>query len=54
MVGIEHGHTPCHSTYHHVFHSISASDLVRALGALVHADGPLAHIAIDGKRLRGS
>ena len=51
-MGIEHGHTPCHSTYHHVFQSISASDLVRALGALVHAGGPLAHIAIDGKRPR--
>lgn len=54
MLGIERGRTPCHSTYHYVFQSISASDLERALGALVAADGPLGHVAIDGKRLRGS
>jgi hypothetical protein len=54
MLGIERGRTPCHSTYHYVFQSISATDLERALGALVRADGPLGHVAIDGKRLRGS
>jgi hypothetical protein len=53
MLGIERGRTPCHSTYHYVFQSISATDLERALGALV-MDGPLGHVAIDGKRLRGS
>ncbi len=54
MLGIERRRGPCHSTYHYVFRSIAAADLERALGALVAADGPLGHVAIDGKRLRGS
>jgi hypothetical protein len=45
---------PCHATYHYVFQAISAEDLARALGHLVAADGGLGHVAIDGKRLRGS
>jgi hypothetical protein len=45
---------PCHATYHYVFQAISADDLGRALGCLVMSDDGLGHIAIDGKRLRGS
>lgn len=45
---------PCHATYHYVFQAIPASDLATALGALVQAEGGLGHIALDGKRLRGS
>jgi len=45
---------PCHATYHYVFQSISADDLASALGHLVAIDGGLGHVAIDGKRLRGS
>jgi predicted transposase YbfD/YdcC len=45
---------PCHATYHYVFQSISAHDLKAALGTLVKADAGLGHVAIDGKRLRGS
>ena len=45
---------PCHATYHYVFQSISAADLKSALGTLVNADTGLGHVAIDGKRLRGS
>ena len=45
---------PCHATYHYVFQSISAADLASALGHLVSSDGGLGHVAIDGKRLRGS
>ena len=45
---------PCHATYHYVFQSISAADLTAALGALVNVEGGLGHVAIDGKRLRGS
>ena len=45
---------PCHATYHYVFQSISAADLKAALGTLVNADAGLGHVAIDGKRLRGS
>lgn len=45
---------PCHATYHYVFQSISAADLATALGHLVEAGDGLGHVAIDGKRLRGS
>lgn len=45
---------PCHATYHYVFQSISSADLKAALGALVKTEGGLGHVAIDGKRLRGS
>lgn len=45
---------PCHATYHYVFQSIAADDLARALGSLVKVDGGLGHVALDGKRLRGS
>jgi len=45
---------PCHATYHYVFQSISVDDLVAALGALVNTEDGLGHVAIDGKRLRGS
>jgi hypothetical protein len=54
MLGIERGRAPCHATYHYVFRSIATADLERALGALVTSAGPLGHVAIDGKRLRGS
>lgn len=45
---------PCHATYHYVFTSISAQDLTGALGVLMTTDDGLGHVAIDGKRLRGS
>lgn len=45
---------PCHATFHYVFQSIDADDLTRALGSLVKVEGGLGHVAIDGKRLRGS
>jgi len=45
---------PCHATYHYVFQGIAVDDLVRALGGLVTVEDGLGHVAIDGKRLRGS
>ena len=45
---------PCHATYHYVFQALSADDLRAALGVLVNTEGGLGHVAIDGKRLRGS
>ena len=49
---------PCHATYHYVFKELSLGNLTRALGGMVQMedapDGRLNHIAIDGKRLRGS
>ncbi len=53
MLGIDRGRAPCHATYHYIFQAISLSDLERALGGFV-TSGPLGHVAIDGKRLRGS
>lgn len=54
MLGIKRRKAPCHATYHYVFQSIAASDLERALGRLVAGAGSPGHVAIDGKRLRGS
>lgn len=45
---------PCHATFHYVFQSIAIADLEQALGTLVKVEGGLGHVAIDGKRLRGS
>ena len=46
--------SPCHATFHYVFQSIAAGDLANALGTLVKVEAGLGHVAIDGKRLRGS
>ena len=45
---------PAHATYHYVCQSIFAAELIAALGVLVQAEGGPGHVAIDGKRLRGS
>jgi len=49
---------PCHATYHYVLKELSLGNLTRALGCTVEMedapDDRLNHIAIDGKRLRGS
>ncbi|MCA3582827.1 MAG: ISAs1 family transposase [Methylocystis sp.] len=54
VLGIDRERAPCHAAYHDVFRAIPAADLERALGAAVRLDGPLGHVATDGKRLRGS
>ena len=51
--GIDRGRAPCHATYHYIFRSIAAADLERALRGSVPS-GNAGHVAIDGKRLRGS
>ena len=51
--GIGHGRAPCHATYHYVFRSSAEADLERALRGSVPS-GSAGHVAIDGKRLRGS
>src|SRR3954452_2927342 len=51
--GIGRGRAPCHATYHYVFRSIAAAGLERALRGSVPS-GSAGHVAIDGKRLRGS
>lgn len=52
-LGIERDRAPCHAAYHYIFRSIAAEDLERALRGLVTTER-LSHVAIDGKRLRGS
>jgi len=51
--GIGRGRAPCHATYHYVFRSIAVADLEQALRGSVPS-GNVGHVAIDGKRLRGS
>jgi hypothetical protein len=45
---------PCHATYHYVFQGLSPNALREALGVLVKIESGLGHVALDGKRLRGS
>lgn len=52
--GITRGRAPCHATYHYVLRAVAVADLDRALGGLASVGDGLGHVAIDGKRLRGS
>ncbi|MBU6408718.1 MAG: ISAs1 family transposase [Alphaproteobacteria bacterium] len=54
LFGIDHGRAPAHATYHYFFQALDADALAAALGAWAQDGGPLGHIAIDGKSLRGS
>lgn len=45
---------PCHATYHYFFKALDVEAAERVLGAWARGDAALEHIAIDGKRLRGS
>jgi len=45
---------PCHATYHYFFKALDVEAAERVLGAWARGSDPLEHIAIDGKRLRGS
>jgi hypothetical protein len=45
---------PCHATYHYVFKSLPVAELTKALGCLAQSEDGPGHVAIDGKRLRGS
>ncbi len=54
MLGFTRGRAPAHSTLHYVFRALEAEHLKEALRGLVRRDEGLGHVAIDGKRLRGS
>lgn len=45
---------PCHATYHYFFKALDVTAAERVLGEWVCGDQPIGHVAIDGKRLRGS
>jgi len=53
-LGITRGRVPADATLHYVFRSIPAADLEQALRGLVQTGDGLGHVALDGKRLRGS
>jgi DDE_Tnp_1-associated/Transposase DDE domain len=54
LFGIESGKAPCHATYHYFFQALDADGLSRTLGTFARGEGCAAHIAIDGKTLKGS
>lgn len=45
---------PCHATYHYFFKALDVAAAERILGAWAGGGEPVGHVAIDGKRLRGS
>ena len=53
MLGIAHGKSPAHATLHYVFGRLEVEDLTRVLLG-TNIEGGLGHVALDGKRLRGS
>jgi hypothetical protein len=56
-LGIARPRAPCHSTYHDVFRDLDVAALEAGLAAWVRGAGAaaeLGHVALDGKRLRGS
>lgn len=52
LLGIE--RAPCHATYHYFFKALDVAAAERVLGGWAGGSGPLGHVALDGKRLRGS
>lgn len=45
---------PCHATYHYFFKALDVEAAERVLGSWARGGERLDHLAIDGKRLRGS
>lgn len=45
---------PCHATYHYFFRALDVTAAEEALGGWSRGAGPIDHLALDGKRLRGS
>ena len=45
---------PCHATYHYFFKALDVTATETVLGEWVRGSGPVGHVALDGKRLRGS
>lgn len=45
---------PCHSMYHYFFKALDVTATEAVLGAWTRTAGDPSHIALDGKRLRGS
>ena len=45
---------PCHATYRYFFKALDVDAAERALGLWAGGSGAPGHVAVDGKRLRGS
>ena len=54
VLGITRARVPAPSVWCELFRDLDVAALERVLGAWVQGDGPAGHVAIDGKRLRGS
>lgn len=52
LLGLE--RAPCHAMYHYFFKALDVDATEAVLGAWTRAAGDPGHIALDGKRLRGS
>ncbi len=52
LLGIE--RAPCHAMYHYFFKAFDVAAAERVLGEWALGGAPPGHVAIDGKRLRGS
>lgn len=52
LLGLE--RAPCHAMYHYFFKALDVEATEAVLGAWVRGSGSLGHVALDGKRLRGS
>lgn len=52
LLGIK--RAPCHAMYHYFFKALDVAAAEQVLGAWARGDAPLGHVAIDGKRLKGS
>jgi len=54
VLGIRRARVPAPSVWCELFRNLDVAALERVLGAWVQGNGPADHVAIDGKRLRGS
>lgn len=52
LLGLE--RAPCHAMYHYFFKALDVEAAEAVLGEWVRGSDPLGHVALDGKRLRGS
>ena len=53
-IGVRRARVPAPSVWRELFQALDVASLERALGGWVQGEAPPGHVAIDGKRLRGS
>lgn len=52
LLGLE--RAPCHAMYHYFFKALDVAASETVLGEWARGPGPVGHVALDGKRLKGS